>query len=54
VKNFLTVTLLSVGMPMPLMGDEMRRIEAVPRWTKVRLFRCSRTGEVAAAGGWVA
>jgi glycogen operon protein len=25
VKNFLTVTLLSVGLPMLLMGDEMRR-----------------------------
>jgi glycogen operon protein len=27
VKNFLTVTLLSVGMPMILMGDEMRRTQ---------------------------
>jgi glycogen operon protein len=27
VKNFLTVTLLSVGMPMLLMGDEMRRTQ---------------------------
>jgi glycogen operon protein len=25
VKNFLTVTLLSIGMPMILMGDEVRR-----------------------------
>jgi isoamylase len=28
VKNFLTVTLLSVGMPMILMGDEVRRTQA--------------------------
>jgi isoamylase len=27
VKNFLTVTLLSVGLPMILMGDEMRRTQ---------------------------
>ena len=27
VKNFLTVTLLSVGMPMILMGDEVRRTQ---------------------------
>jgi len=27
VKNFLTVTLLSVGMPMVLMGDEVRRTQ---------------------------
>ena len=27
VKNFLTVTLLSVGMPMLLMGDEVRRTQ---------------------------
>ena len=27
VKNFLTVTLLSIGMPMILMGDEMRRTQ---------------------------
>src|SRR5262249_51706226 len=27
VKNFLTVTLLSVGMPMILMGDEARRTQ---------------------------
>jgi glycogen operon protein len=27
VKNFLTVTLLSLGMPMILMGDEMRRTQ---------------------------
>jgi isoamylase len=27
VKNFLTITLLSVGMPMLLMGDEMRRTQ---------------------------
>ena len=28
VKNFLTVTMLSVGMPMMLMGDEARRTQA--------------------------
>jgi isoamylase len=28
VKNFLTVTMLSLGMPMILMGDEMRRTQA--------------------------
>jgi isoamylase len=28
VKNFLTVTMLSVGMPMLLMGDEMRRTQS--------------------------
>jgi isoamylase len=28
VKNFLTVTMLSVGMPMLLMGDEVRRTQA--------------------------
>jgi isoamylase len=28
VKNFLTVTLLSVGLPMILMGDEVRRTQA--------------------------
>ncbi len=28
VRNFLTVTLLSVGMPMILMGDEVRRSQA--------------------------
>jgi isoamylase len=28
VKNFLTVTLLSVGMPMLLMGDEVRRTQS--------------------------
>jgi glycogen operon protein len=28
VKNFLTVTLLSLGMPMILMGDEVRRAQA--------------------------
>src|SRR5207244_6345750 len=27
VKNFLTVTMLSVGMPMLLMGDEVRRTQ---------------------------
>src|SRR4029077_281746 len=27
VKNFLTVTMLSVGMPMMLMGDEVRRTQ---------------------------
>src|SRR2546429_7152659 len=27
VKNFLTVTLLSIGMPMILMGDEVRRTQ---------------------------
>ena len=27
VKNFLTVTLLSLGMPMILMGDEVRRTQ---------------------------
>src|SRR5262245_47609791 len=27
VKNFLTVTMLSVGMPMVLMGDEVRRTQ---------------------------
>ena len=27
VKNFLTVTMLSVGMPMILMGDEVRRTQ---------------------------
>jgi glycogen operon protein len=27
VKNFLTVTLLSIGMPMVLMGDEVRRTQ---------------------------
>src|SRR5262249_16574787 len=27
VKNFLTVTLLSIGMPMLLMGDEVRRTQ---------------------------
>jgi glycogen operon protein len=27
VKNFLTVTMLSLGMPMVLMGDEMRRTQ---------------------------
>jgi isoamylase len=27
MKNFLTVTLLSIGMPMILMGDEMRRTQ---------------------------
>ena len=29
VKNFLTVMLLSIGMPMLLMGDE---VEANPAW----------------------
>jgi glycogen operon protein len=28
VKNFLTVTMLSLGMPMILMGDEMRRTQS--------------------------
>jgi glycogen operon protein len=28
IKNFLTVTMLSVGMPMMLMGDEVRRTQA--------------------------
>jgi isoamylase len=28
VKNFLTVTLLSLGMPMILMGDEARRTQS--------------------------
>ena len=28
VKNFLTVTLLSLGMPMILMGDEVRRSQS--------------------------
>ena len=28
VKNFLTVTLLAIGMPMLLMGDEMRRTQS--------------------------
>jgi isoamylase len=28
VKNFLTVTMLSAGMPMMLMGDEVRRTQA--------------------------
>jgi len=28
VKNFITVTMLSVGMPMMLMGDEVRRTQA--------------------------
>ena len=27
VKNFLTITLLSLGMPMILMGDEVRRTQ---------------------------
>ena len=27
VKNFLTVTLMSLGMPMILMGDEVRRTQ---------------------------
>ena len=27
VKNLLSVTLLSIGMPMILMGDEMRRTQ---------------------------
>jgi glycogen operon protein len=27
VKNFLAVTLLSLGMPMGLMGDEVRRTQ---------------------------
>jgi isoamylase len=27
VKNFLTVAMLSVGMPLPLMGDEVRRTQ---------------------------
>ena len=27
MKNFLTVTLLSLGMPMILMGDEVRRTQ---------------------------
>ncbi|HSF02702.1 MAG TPA: hypothetical protein VLA62_06815, partial [Solirubrobacterales bacterium] len=27
VKNFLTVTLLAVGLPMILMGDEVRRTQ---------------------------
>src|SRR5918995_4433644 len=28
VKNFLTVTMLSLGMPMILMGDEIRRTQS--------------------------
>src|SRR6185503_19587209 len=28
VKNFLTVTMLSAGMPMILMGDEVRRTQS--------------------------
>ncbi len=28
IKNFLTVTMLSIGMPMILMGDEVRRTQA--------------------------
>ena len=35
VKNFLTVTMLSVGMPMLLMGDEVRRTQL---WEQQRLL----------------
>ena len=33
VKNFLTVTMLSLGMPMILMGDEVRRTQAATTTT---------------------
>ena len=37
VKNFLTITMLSAGMPMILMGDEVRR-------TQVRKQQCLLSG----------
>ena len=46
VKNFLTVTMLSLGVPMIVMGDEVRRVRSTGTTTPIAttIRRCGSTG----------